>query len=226
MAHPSWGSGWPNCQTGRLTTFTAGGRRWRLRAEVAPIFAHFLDEIVARGYVISDGQLDDWSFACRPIAGTRIASNHSWGLAVDINSLTNPMTFNGRLVTNVPAWVVACAAGHGLRWGGNYTGAKKDPMHFEWVGPLGESLTLAATLAAADVAAHLDPKDAFMPALSHDEQRELLDRVRRIEGSVAGVDDPTRASSIWWRVQYIHNELLDGDNKLRLRRILTKFGAG
>lgn len=243
MTHTSWGPGWPHCETRGLLTFTAGGRRWTLRREAVPIFRSFIDQIVHRGYVISDGQLDDWSFNCRAIAGTRIASNHSWGLAVDVNSLTNPMTLNGRLVTDVPSWVVQCAAVHGLRWGGNYTGAKKDPMHFEWVGTLPEAVAKAAAIVGATAA---QPKDNFMPALTPDEQRELLTRVRnaeekattasllaastdqrcaRLETSVHGTDQRTKGDSLLVKMGYLCAETIDGVKGPMLDRVLRRFGA-
>ncbi len=90
------------------------------------------------------------------------------------------------------------------------------------------------------------PEEGFMPHLSEAEQRELLDRVRnaetrageaamlaasvdqrcaRLEASVHGVDDETRANSLWWKVEYLHGEVLENENVERLRRILSKFGG-
>jgi hypothetical protein len=89
-------------------------------------------------------------------------------------------------------------------------------------------------------------KDDPLAALSDTEQRELLSRVRatenhaaaaamlatsvdqrcaRLEASVHGTDDKTRADSIWWKVRYLYGEVLDGDNAARLRVILRKFGV-
>jgi hypothetical protein len=231
MAHSSWGPGWPNCQTGRLVTVSAGGRRWTLRREVAPIFAHFIDEIVGRGYRISAGQLDDWSFACRAIAGTRTPSNHSWGLAVDINSLTNPMTFDGRLVTDMPRWVVECATAHGLNWGGNYGGAKKDAMHFEWLGSLPAAVAKSAALSGAITAYRLE-----LTVGQYEEIMKAINEVRAdvwktkaqldvISGAVHGTDDSNRDGSILLNTTYLRSELLGGDNAQRLREILRQYGV-
>lgn len=387
MAHSSWGSGWPHCQTDKLLKFTAGGRPWTMRREVVPIFRSFIDEIVSRGYIISEGQLDDWSWNCRAIAGTTIPSNHcltgdteiicydgkarigdlagttvslltrspytdspygrwdpasiraygaqdvhairlsrgsdertvratathrwfakrlggtvdtvttdslvagdrlcpvhppssprskpwevvtvtpagseevycatvagtgafgladglltgnSFGLAVDINSLTNPMTFNGRLVTNVPGWVTECATAHGLTWGGNYSGSKKDPMHFEWTHSLTDAAAMVRHIAAVDGAMHqpapagpstgssftMSEATAILAAIGElkADVFRLGQRVVAIERSVHGVgeaNDPSRDASILLAATYLRGELLAGPNAERLRKLLA-----
>jgi hypothetical protein len=55
-------------------------------------------------------------------------SLHSYGLAVDINSDTNPM--RAPIVRDIPdAWVAAFEA-VGWTWGGRWR--MPDPMHFQW----------------------------------------------------------------------------------------------
>lgn len=54
-------------------------------------------------------------------------SHHSWGAAVDINSLTNPYGSDPRQ----PAALVRVMRGHGFTWGGRWT--VPDGMHFEYV---------------------------------------------------------------------------------------------
>lgn len=54
-------------------------------------------------------------------------SHHSWGAAVDINSLTNPYGQPPRQ----PAALVRAMAGAGFTWGGRWT--VPDGMHFEFV---------------------------------------------------------------------------------------------
>ena len=58
-------------------------------------------------------------------------SHHSWGAAVDINSLTNPYG----LPPNQPAALVGVMREHGFTWGGRWT--VPDAMHFEFVGVAG-----------------------------------------------------------------------------------------
>lgn len=124
---------------------TAGGRDIYLHRRVAPLFIAFNTEIVSRGYRI-DEVMDDWGYNHRYIAGTSILSNHSWGLAEDLNAITNPMTSDGIVHTDMPGWVVEAARRYGLHWGGNYTGKKKDPMHFEFLGTPQEADALVAML--------------------------------------------------------------------------------
>jgi hypothetical protein len=55
-------------------------------------------------------------------------SRHTWGMAIDMNTATNPMggvpTMDCRVVWIFRKW--------GFAWGGNFT--TPDGMHFEWVG--------------------------------------------------------------------------------------------
>lgn len=139
----SRGWGWPGkpgsaedrkYQRDHITTITVGGIKLRVRNEVAPLFAGFIVDITSRGYDLSQ-VADDWGFNNRDIRGRPgVKSNHAWGLAVDLNATTNPMTSDGKVHTDMPRWVVDCATKWGLHWGGNYTGSRKDPMHFEFLG--------------------------------------------------------------------------------------------
>ncbi|HET7713816.1 MAG TPA: M15 family metallopeptidase [Patescibacteria group bacterium] len=61
-------------------------------------------------------------------------SNHSWGLALDVNAPANPMTSDGVVHTNLPPNAGKIAKRYGFIWGGDYTGTRKDPMHFEFAG--------------------------------------------------------------------------------------------
>lgn len=108
--------------------------------EGAFLLQMFLTEIITKGYRL-DGKADDWGFCFRPIRGYELKykltrflkylSLHSWGNAVDINAATNPMTSDGRNHTDMPAWVIEAGRRWGFEWGGDYSGKRKDPMHFE-----------------------------------------------------------------------------------------------
>lgn len=87
----------------------------------------------AHGYKVKRG--DTGAYNLRVIVGTNRLSNHSWGLALDVNWSTNP--YGARLVTDMPKPMVddilAIKTRNGkpvFRWGGNYRG-KKDAMHYE-----------------------------------------------------------------------------------------------
>jgi D-alanyl-D-alanine carboxypeptidase len=101
-------------------------------------------ETKARGYLF--GTPDDpsygcWGYSCRCISGSNTASNHSWGLALDINAPSNPYT--SPLVTDMPSWMPDLWNLYGWRWGGDYSG-DQDAMHYEFM----ESVQAAADLTA------------------------------------------------------------------------------
>lgn len=132
--------GWGNPDPGdayrkaHIIAVRAGGVVLYVRREVVHLFQGFCDEIVARGYKL-DVKADDWGYNNRDIRGRPgVKSNHAWGLAVDLNSGTNPMTEDGHVHTDMPSFVPEIAAKYGLFWGGHYSGSRKDPMHFEFLG--------------------------------------------------------------------------------------------
>lgn len=130
--------------------------------DALPLFAGFFAEIQAKGYVIGPGA-GTYVFRCtsstrKDCSGlTRDAlSNHSYGLATDINVATNPQKtyygINGAsacqtpMQTDLPQWVVQTAEKWGLYWGGYgwssgcsspsqfRTSVTRDAMHFEFNG--------------------------------------------------------------------------------------------
>lgn len=125
-----WGPGWPNCQRDQIVTVSfAGGLRLPVHQGIAELVGLLVEETERRGYDVRDGQ--SWGFACRAIRGTSTPSNHSWGLAVDINAPANPM--GSRLVTDMPNWMPELWEGFGFRWGGRYR-SRPDAMHYEFMG--------------------------------------------------------------------------------------------
>lgn len=154
-----WGPGYPNCQRDKQVTVVVGRNNLRLpvRREVAPIFAELVRRLeTSRG----SGFRPDWSwgFACRAISGTTKPSNHSWGLAIDLDAPTNPYASstwhrsNGRpgwggltLVSTMPQDTRAICDRLSVRWGGLYS-TKPDPMHFEFMGTPADAARVAAGL--------------------------------------------------------------------------------
>ena len=122
-----WGSGWPRCSTAKIKVLKrADGLRVPVREEILPLVAWLMDETERRGYDIRPDWT--WGYACRAIRGSNTASNHSWGLAVDINAPKNPMLYGkpgwaalhraGR--TDMPEWMPQLWKAHGFTWGGDY----------------------------------------------------------------------------------------------------------
>ena len=71
------------------------------------------------------GELDDWSYENRAVRGESSKSNHAFGLAIDVNALTNVLGTAG----DMPIEVVRQWEIEGGDWGGDWS--RPDPMHFE-----------------------------------------------------------------------------------------------
>lgn len=72
-----------------------------------------------------------WGYANRPVTGTvDVPSNHSWGLAIDINA---PKNGYGSASHTISASEAKIFTEYGFRWGGQYD-STKDWMHFEFMG--------------------------------------------------------------------------------------------
>ncbi len=127
-----WGPGWPRNNSANIVAITwsngvspTGG----VHRRIATLVELLGNETIRRGYLPHKGWC--WGFEDRAIAGTNVASNHSWGLAVDINAPANPYT--RPLHTDMPAWMPYMWGEYGFRWGGHYSGPF-DAMHYEFMG--------------------------------------------------------------------------------------------
>lgn len=151
-ASRGWGSGWPNCQTSKMVKVVSdAGHHVNVRREIGQLVATLFQIQVTRGYDPNPGTLlQTWGFACRAIANTRTASNHSWGLAIDNRATENP--YSTTFKSTIPPKVVNDWEVCGFYWGGRYTN-KKDTMHFEYIGR------------PADVAGHLAKAKAILKSL-------------------------------------------------------------
>jgi hypothetical protein len=157
-----WGQGWPNCQAASIIRVVCGGLGLRLpvRTEIATLIPPLVHDLeAARGQPFRPDW--SWGYACRAIRQSTKPSNHSWGLAIDLDAPENPQmsktkhgeahplrkTFPGGLVmrSTMPDDVQAIAAKHGFNWGGLF--AKPDPMHFEFLGTPADALRRASGLA-------------------------------------------------------------------------------
>jgi peptidoglycan hydrolase-like protein with peptidoglycan-binding domain len=131
-----WGPGWPNCQTSKWKTYRILGENITLRPEVEPIFNYLFHRFDYEVEKIAGKQLDDWGASCRPIRDSNppVASNHSWAIAADINSLKHPLGVRGTFTApQVLAIHLIVAEIPFLRWGGDYT-HRADEQHWEWMG--------------------------------------------------------------------------------------------
>ena len=142
-------------------------RRGRSKAlpAVEPLFEGFVRDIVAGGYQITD--IGTYVFRCtsntrKDCQGlTRSSlSNHSYGLALDMNTAANPEIRYANcqlpLQVDIPQWVVQAAEKWGLYWGGygwgkgcasasdTSTGVIRDSMHFEFRGTPAQAAAILA----------------------------------------------------------------------------------
>lgn len=147
----------------------AGGIKLRCHRAIAPLVRHCLAESVRRGYRFNLTK-DDWGYCNRCVRGTGPGtskpcspSNHSWGLALDVNATTNPMTSDGVVHTDMPDWLVQLWKSWGFFWGGGYSHSRKDPMHFEFLGGPADAKRLVAAL-TRQPAARPPVKPAGRPA--------------------------------------------------------------
>lgn len=125
-----WGPGWPQCQASKMgRAVSPSGAAVTVRREIVPLIEVLFLITAEEDYRVRKS--DTGGFNCRPIAGTRIASNHSWGLAVDINWTTNPYSLVFK--SDIPPAVVHAWEEAGFYWGGRYR-IRKDTMHFEYLG--------------------------------------------------------------------------------------------
>ena len=111
---------------------TAGGQTAQVRADLAPRFQGFLNDLEKEYAVHSIG-----GYANRDVAGTNQPSFHAQGASIDINPNTNHGT-----VTDLPADTAALAAKWGLGWGANWQ-HNKDSMHFSAAEAEGGSTPIA-----------------------------------------------------------------------------------
>lgn len=74
---------------------------------------------------VATGTPDDWSYGNRDVRGGASKSNHAFGIAVDVNALSNVLGTTG----DMPLEVVEQWEIEGGGWGGRWS--RPDPMHFE-----------------------------------------------------------------------------------------------
>jgi hypothetical protein len=141
-----WGKGWPTTRVKDMAWITVRGVTVPngVHRDLAPLVSYLMEETLGHGYPLKPGWC--WGYCCRPISGSARASNHSWGLAVDLNAPTNPM--RRPLTTNMPVWMVKLWEDHGFRWGGRYTGTP-DSMHYEFMGSPADARAASARVTGA-----------------------------------------------------------------------------
>lgn len=177
MAHSSWGPGWPNCQPSKIKTdFQVSGTRFPggVRYELVDLITMLVQETKNRGYrfgTASDPSYGCWGYSCRAISGSNTPSNHSWGLAVDINAPSNPYT--SPLVTDMPGWMPDLWNEYGFRWGGDYSGSK-DAMHYEFMGSVSDAAAQTSKAKSRNLGGGGTPTPEPEPEPEPDDEEEYM----------------------------------------------------
>lgn len=127
----------PDYAKNNIVAIEYKNRTFRVNRRVKPLFHGLLLLMERNGVDITTGALDDWSYVLRPIRGYEDVvptpySYHSWGLAIDLDSIKNPL---GATTTSFPVTLTKKAATDcSLDWGYLWSG-RKDPQHFEFNDP-------------------------------------------------------------------------------------------
>jgi len=139
-----WGDGWPAVRSAEMVDLVVGGISFPggVHRDVAGLMETLIAASVDQGWLtLKDGWC--WGYANRPIKTptggfTDTPSNHSWGLAIDINAPENPF---GGVSHAIPEEMGNFWESWGFRWGGHYE-TTQDWMHFEFMGTPEDALTL------------------------------------------------------------------------------------
>jgi hypothetical protein len=115
----------------------SGGYRILMHERVIPALEQVAANLAAEQangnyYAIKPSQT--YGFSPRTIGSRYQVSLHGHGIALDINTLSNPYRGDNVLISNMPEWFVKAWTDAGFCWGGDWK-TIKDPQHFSWMGP-------------------------------------------------------------------------------------------
>ena len=85
-------------------------------------------ERIATGGLQEKTQTFGGCFSFRPQRNASKMSAHAWGIAIDLNTATNAQGSVG----DMDAGIVEIFRAAGFTWGGDWAGARRDPMHFQF----------------------------------------------------------------------------------------------
>lgn len=131
-----WGPGWPVDRSADMVPLAIGGETFPQGVHhlIAELVTIMLDVSLGEGWLkLHTGW--SWGYANRPIKRpdggfSSTPSNHSWGLAIDINAPENPF---GGTRHAIPEVMGNFWESYGFRWGGHYS-STRDWMHMEYLG--------------------------------------------------------------------------------------------
>lgn len=154
-----WGPGWPIDRTADMVELTVGSNSFPagVHARIAELMSIMLEVSIDEGWLVLHPGWS-WGYANRPIKTpsggfTNVPSNHSWGLAIDINAPENPF---GGTRHKIPEVMGDFWESYGFRWGGHYSGTR-DWMHMEYMQSPAQAVK--DTERARDLVLNADQKD-------------------------------------------------------------------
>lgn len=126
----------PECSAGRIQLPSPLKIGWMnaqvtilaCHAEMEGVFSQLFAEIYAKD-LWRKIKTYDGIYSPRKIGRTGKWSTHAWGIAIDLNAATNRQGAPGDMDRDL----VMTFESHGFVWGGDWAGAKKDAMHFQFV---------------------------------------------------------------------------------------------
>jgi hypothetical protein len=143
-----------------MTPALGGGIRIAVHREIAPVVSLLLHETVRLGYPLRQQTCGGYSYRAmktRRGTATKTPSNHSWGLAVDLNWDANG--FGPTAPHDIPEWTVELWEQRGFNWGGRWR--IRDWMHFEFAGTVDDARRMRGE--HGDVRARpVSPEEALM----------------------------------------------------------------
>ena len=156
-----WGNPDASGYSFKMVTIRAANTYVPVHKDVAVIFKDLLTRL-SKFYPLEGFPHDDWGYCNRDVRGRPgVKSNHSWGLAIDLNATKNPMTANPdarhQFYKKIVAPILDIYDGL-VEWGGDYN-VRKDYMHFEFIGTPAQAQDLTNKLLIGNLMAKLDADD-------------------------------------------------------------------
>ena len=99
----------------------------RVHRKLVPVIHEVFTEIEAAG-LKSKVRTYGGGYSFRAKRTSTKLSTHCWGIAIDLDPTTNALGSPGDMDPGVVAVFRSC----GFKWGGDWTGRGKDPMHFQF----------------------------------------------------------------------------------------------
>lgn len=101
--------------------------KMRCHKLMIPVFTQVFEELLSQGLAPLVSQFGG-CYMYRPQRASTKISTHSWGIAIDLNPVDNEMGTVG----NMDARMLEVFRNAGFTWGGDFSGNRKDPMHFQF----------------------------------------------------------------------------------------------